>query len=286
MTVIEGVELSNTVKENIAAEVAKLGIKPGLAVILVGDDPASQSYVAGKEKAALKAGFHSVIDRLPASTTQDELIALVKKYNADPKIHGILVQSPPPPHIDEDAVIENIAPEKDVDCFHPYNFGRLFAGMQTVLPCTPKGIMRLIDHYGIELKGKRAVVIGRSNIVGKPVAMLLLQRHATVTIAHSRTEDLAAVAREADVLVTAIGKPLFVGPDMVKEGAVVIDVGINRIDDANDPRGYRLVGDVDYDKVAPKCSAITPVPRGVGAMTIAMLLENTLEFAKAAAGMK
>ncbi len=284
MTVIDGTVLSKQVKEQIADEVKRLGIRPGLAVILVGEDPSSVVYVNSKEKAAAKAGFRSEVIRMPESTTQAGLLEQVRKFNEDPGIHGILVQSPPPPHIDENEIIEAIAPDKDVDCFHPRNFGRLFAGTQTVVPCTPKGVMRLIDHYGIELKGKNAVVIGRSNIVGKPTAMLLLQRHATVTIAHSRTQNLAEVARNADVLVTAIGKPRFVTADMVKQGAVVIDIGINRVDDPSSEKGYRLVGDVDYDAVAPKTSAITPVPGGVGAMTIAMLLENTLEFAKRAAG--
>ncbi len=279
MTLLEGKTLSRIEKDKIKEETQALSYQPGLTVVLVGDDPASQSYVRGKEKSAKEAGFKSEVIRLPEATSQEELLKLIERLNADASVHGILVQSPVPGHIDENVVINTIHPDKDVDCFHPRNFGLLFAGQPLVLPCTPMGIIRMLDHYQIPIEGKKAVVIGRSNIVGKPIAMLLLQRHATVTIAHSRTRDLAQLASQADILVAAIGKPLMIGPDMIKPGAVVIDVGINRIEDPGSEKGYRLVGDVDFDAVKDKCSAITPVPGGVGAMTIAMLLRNTLQMA-------
>jgi methylenetetrahydrofolate dehydrogenase (NADP+)/methenyltetrahydrofolate cyclohydrolase len=279
--IIDGKALAQTIREGIAEEVRLLekntGIKPGLAAVLVGDDPASAVYVKNKKIACEKAGLYPQEHRLPASTTQEALLKLIQQLNVDPRIHGILVQLPLPPGIDSQVILQAVSPEKDVDGFHPVNVGRLVAGDPVFIPCTPKGVIEMIDSTGQDIAGKRAVVIGRSNIVGKPVAMLLLHRHATVTICHSRTKDLPGVAREADVLIAAIGKPLFVTPDMVKEGAVVIDVGINRLADG------KLVGDVDFDRVKERAGWITPVPGGVGPMTIAMLLHNTLESAKRAA---
>jgi methylenetetrahydrofolate dehydrogenase (NADP+)/methenyltetrahydrofolate cyclohydrolase len=234
--------------------------------------------VKNKKIACEKAGLYPQEHCLPASTTQEALLKLIQQLNADARIHGILVQLPLPPGIDSQAILQAVSPEKDVDGFHPVNVGRLVGGDPVFIPCTPKGVIEMIDSTGQDIAGKRAVVIGRSNIVGKPVAMLLLHRHATVTICHSRTKDLPGVAREADILIAAIGKPLFVTPDMVKEGAVVIDVGINRLADG------KLVGDVDFDRVKERAGWITPVPGGVGPMTIAMLLQNTLESAKRAAG--
>ncbi len=280
--IIDGKALAQTIREGIAEEVRLLekdrGIKPGLAAILVGDDPASAVYVKNKKIACEKAGLYPEEHRLPASTTQEALLKLIQQLNVDPRIHGILVQLPLPPGIDSQAILQAVTPEKDVDGFHPVNVGRLVGGDPVFIPCTPKGVIQMIDSTGQDIAGKRAVVIGRSNIVGKPVAMLLLHRHATVTICHSRTKDLPSVAREADILIAAIGKPLFVTADMVKKGAVVIDVGINRLADG------KLVGDVDFDRVKDRAGWITPVPGGVGPMTIAMLLQNTLESAKRAAG--
>ncbi len=280
--IIDGKALAQTIREGIAEEVRLLekdtGIKPGLAAILVGDDPASAVYVKNKRIACEKAGLYPQEHLLPASTTQEALLKLIHQLNVDSRIHGILVQLPLPPGIDSQAILQAVSPEKDVDGFHPVNVGRLVAGDPVFIPCTPKGVIRMIDSTGQDIAGKRAVVIGRSNIVGKPVAMLLLHRHATVTICHSRTKDLPGVVREADILIAAIGKPLFVTPDMVKEGAVVIDVGINRLADG------KLVGDVDFDRVKERAGWITPVPGGVGPMTIAMLLHNTLESAKRSAG--
>ena len=276
--IIDGKALALRLREDIAQEVSALeketGIKPGLAAVLVGDDPASAVYVRNKKIACEKAGLYPQEHRLPAATTQETLLALIHKLNADPKIHGILVQLPLPPHIESKAILQAVSPEKDVDGFHPVNVGRLVEGSPVFVPCTPKGVIHMIDSTGLDIAGKRAVVIGRSNIVGKPVAMLLLHRHATVTICHSRTKDLPSVVREADIVIAAIGKPLFVTPDMVKEGAVVIDVGINRLADG------KLVGDVDFDHVKERAGWITPVPGGVGPMTIAMLLQNTLESAQ------
>jgi len=276
--IIDGKALALKFREGIAQEVAALevdkGIKPGLAAVLVGDDPASAVYVRNKKIACEKAGLYPQEHLLPASTTQEALLALIQQLNADPKIHGILVQLPLPAHIDSQVILQAVSPEKDADGFHPVNVGRLVGGDPVFVPCTPKGVIHMIDSTGIDITGKRAVVIGRSNIVGKPVAMLLLHRHATVTICHSRTKDLPAVVHEADIVIAAIGKPAFVTPGMVKEGAVVIDVGINRL-----PNG-KLVGDVDFDRVKERASWITPVPGGVGPMTIAMLLQNTLESAK------
>ena len=280
--IIDGKALAQTIREGIAEEVRLLekdtGIKPGLAAVLVGDDPASAVYVRNKRIACEKAGLYPEEYLLPVSTTQDALLKLIHQLNVDSRIHGILVQLPLPQGIDSQAILQAVSPEKDVDGFHPVNVGRLVAGDPVFIPCTPKGVIQMIDSTGQDIVGKRAVVIGRSNIVGKPVAMLLLHRHATVTICHSRTKDLPGVVREADILIAAIGKPLFVIPDMVKEGAIVIDVGINRLADG------KLVGDVDFDRVKERAGWITPVPGGVGPMTIAMLLHNTLESAKRSAG--
>ena len=261
------------------------GIQPGLAVVLVGDDPASRAYVRSKDRKAAELGLHSVKEELPADTSQEQLLALVEKLNADPAVHGILVQSPPPPQIDEAAIVRAIDPRKDVDGFHPVNVAKLALEDPTgFVPCTPLGCIRLLLDYGIETAGKNAVVVGRSMIVGKPMALLLMKRgpggDATVTVAHSRTKNLAAVTRAADIVVAAIGRPHFLGSDHIRDGAVVIDVGINRIDDPSNPKGYRLVGDVDYDAVAERCAAITPVPGGVGPMTIAMLMSNCVTAAE------
>lgn len=276
--IIDGKALAQTIREGIAEEVRVLekdtGITPGLAAVLVGDDPASAVYVKNKKIACEKAGLYPQEHLLPASTTQEALLKLIHQLNEDSRIHGILVQLPLPPAIDSQAILQAVSPEKDVDGFHPVNVGRLVEGNPVFIPCTPKGVLQMIDSTGQDIAGKRAVVIGRSNIVGKPVAMLLLHRHATVTICHSRTKDLPGVVREADIVIAAIGKPRFVTADMVKEGAVVIDVGINRLADG------KLVGDVDFDRVKEQAGWITPVPGGVGPMTIAMLLQNTLESAK------
>lgn len=277
MNIIDGKAVSKKVKEDVKAECEQLkakGITPGLAVIIVGDDPASQVYVHNKEVACEACGFYSVKYALPAETTQDELNALVDKLNKDDKINGILCQLPLPSHLDDKEVINRIEPLKDVDAFHPVNVGAIMIGDYNYLPCTPAGVMELIHSTGIDVSGKKAVVMGRSNIVGKPMAMLLLHENATVEITHSRTQNLADITKEADILVAAIGKAKFVKADMVKDGAVVIDVGMNR-----DENG-KLCGDVDFEDVKDKCSFITPVPGGVGPMTIAMLMKNTLTAAK------
>lgn len=256
------------------------GVTPGLAVVIVGNHPASLAYVRAKDKTCRELGMLSRKIELPAETTQEQLLRVVAELNADPAIHGILVQSPPPPHIDEAAVVRAIDPRKDVDGFHPENVAALALDDPAALvPCTPLGCLELLRAHGIATAGVRVVIVGRSLIVGKPMALLLLRKgtDATVTVAHSRTADLAAVCRKADVLIAALGRPHFLGVDHVREGAVVIDVGINRVEDRSAARGYRLVGDVDYEAVAPKCQAITPVPGGVGPMTIAMLMRNTLE---------
>ncbi len=282
-TLINGKEVAEQIRKKLKAEVAELtaqGRTPGLAVVLVGEDPASQVYVGSKVKACAELGIYSQKWALPAETTQEELVELIHKLNADSRIHGILVQSPPPPHIDEEAVILNIDPAKDVDGFHPMNVARLVLEDDTgFVPCTPMGCMELLSACGIPTAGKHAVVIGRSMIVGKPMANLLVSKkaNATVTIAHSRTQNLAALCRSADILVAAVGRPEMVTADFVKPGAVVLDVGINRIPDATRPRGYRIVGDVDFEAVKDICSAITPVPGGVGPMTIAMLMANTVK---------
>jgi methylenetetrahydrofolate dehydrogenase (NADP+) / methenyltetrahydrofolate cyclohydrolase len=288
MQIIEGAKVAAQVLEECRQDIAQLasrGLKPGLAVILVGSDPASQAYVRSKDKKCQELGLHSVKLELPASTTQEELLARVREFNADPSIHGILVQSPPPKHIDEAEVVRAIDPAKDVDGFHPVNVAKLaLEDASGFVPCTPLGCQRLLISAGIETAGARVVVVGRSMIVGKPMAMLLMAKgkggDATVTVAHSRTRDLAAVCREADIIVAAIGRPGFITKEHVKEGAVVIDVGINRVEDATSAKGYKLVGDVAYEEVAPLCKAITPVPGGVGPMTIAMLMANTIKACK------
>lgn len=282
-TIIDGKEVARQIREGLAAEIAELkaqGKTPGLAVVLVGEDPASQVYVGSKVRACEELGLYSQKWELPADTTQEQLVELIHKLNADDRIHGILVQSPPPPHIDEEAVILNIDPRKDVDGFHPANVAKLvLEDEEGFVPCTPLGCMELLKAYGIPTAGKHAVVIGRSLIVGKPMANLLVSKkaNATVTIAHSRTADLPGLCRTADIIVAAVGRPEMVKADYVKDGAVVLDVGINRIPDSTRPRGYRIVGDVDYEAVKDKCSAITPVPGGVGPMTIAMLMANTVK---------
>ena len=273
---LDGKAMSAELREELALRVQRLkekGVTPGLAVILVGDDPASQIYVKNKELGCQQVGIHSVTICLPETASQAELEAQIDKLNADASIHGILVQLPLPQGLDEAAALARILPEKDVDGFHLLNAGRLFTGQQGVVACTPKGAMEMLHRTGIDLSGKEAVVVGRSNIVGKPMAMLLLQENATVTICHSRTANLAEHTRRADVLVAAVGKPRFITADMVKPGAVVIDVGINRVDG-------KVVGDVDFDAVREVASWITPVPGGVGRMTITMLLANTIEAAE------
>jgi methylenetetrahydrofolate dehydrogenase (NADP+)/methenyltetrahydrofolate cyclohydrolase len=263
------------------------GITPGLAVVLIGENPASLAYVRSKDKTCRELGMHSRKIELPAATTQDELLRIVADLNADPAIHGILVQSPPPPHIDEAAIVRAIDPRKDVDGFHPLNVAALAMDDPAALvPCTPLGCLELLRAHDIATAGARVVIVGRSLIVGKPMALLLLRKgtDATVTVAHSRTADLAAVCRQADILIAALGRPHFLGPDHVRDGAVVLDVGINRLEDPSALRGYRLVGDVDFDAVAPKCRAITPVPGGVGPMTIAMLMRNTVEACRRQTG--
>ena len=288
MQLISGKEVAETVLEECRQQIAELagkGVKPGLAVVLVGADPASRAYVRSKDRKCHELGLHSVKYELPAETTQAELIALVRELNADPAIHGILVQSPPPPHIDEAEIVRTIDPGKDVDGFHPVNVAKLALEDPTgFVPCTPLGCQRLLIAAGIETKGAHAVVVGRSMIVGKPMALLLMAKgpggDATVTVAHSRTRDLGEITRQADIIVAAIGRPDFIKAEHVKEGAVVIDVGINRVDDASVEKGYRLVGDVAFDEVAPKCRAITPVPGGVGPMTRAMLLANVVSMAE------
>ena len=274
---IDGKEISARVKARVAEEVATLkaeGISVGLAVVIVGDDPASRIYVNSKKKACALCGIDSYEYALPASTTQEELLALVKKLCADDAVNGILVQLPLPSHLDEGQIIAAIDPKKDVDAFHAVNVGKIMIGDFDFLPCTPAGCMELIDSTGVSVEGKRCVVIGRSNIVGKPMAMLLLHRNGTVTICHSRTKNLAAITREADILVAAVGRPRFVTADMVKEGAVVIDVGMNRLPDG------KLCGDVDFEAVREKAGYITPVPGGVGPMTIATLMQNTVTAAR------
>lgn len=280
--IISGKEISALVRADLKKEVDQLkaqGTTPGLAVILVGEDPASQTYVKNKEKACLELGIHSEVYRVPKDTTQEQVLKMVSDLNGRPEIHGILVQLPLPDHIEENAVIHEIKLEKDVDGFTPVNVGNLLIGGECFVPCTPNGIMELLDRTGVQLKGKTAVVVGRSNIVGKPVAILLLQRHATVTICHSRTADLPGVCRTADVLIVAVGKPEMVKGDWVKEGAVVIDVGVNRV-------GDKLVGDVEFETAKERASAITPVPGGVGPMTITMLMKNTIAAARRAARAK
>lgn len=282
--------MARLIRDEVAVEAAELlarGVQPGLAVVLVGEDPASQVYVRSKGKACEEAGMHSETIRLPAETTEAELLAVIDRLNADSKIHGMLVQLPLPKAINADAVLRRINPGKDVDGFHPVNVGKLVIGDPTAFkPATPYGVQEMLIRSGIETKGLHAVVVGRSNIVGRPMANLLIQDgpggNATVTVCHSRSRDLPAITRSADLLVVAIGRPNFVTADMVKPGAVVIDVGINRVEDPAAPKGYRIVGDVDFTPVAEIASAITPVPGGVGQMTIALLLKNTLQAARQA----
>ena len=288
MKLIDGKELARSLRGEIAAGVAGLkaekGVTPGLAVILVGDNPASVSYVTAKKRACAEAGMLSREIRLPAESTEEELVARVKELNADPEIHGILVQLPVPKHIRDKAVIDAIAPEKDVDGFTPVNVGKMMIGDECFLPCTPHGIIKLIEFSGMDIRGKHAVVIGRSNIVGKPVAALLARKetNATVTLCHTGTPDVGHFTRDADIVVVAAGRPNTLTGDMLKPGAVVIDVGVNRIPDATKPKGFRLVGDADFESCSKVAGAITPVPGGVGPMTITMLLWNTLESARRA----
>ncbi|EEU79219.1 bifunctional methylenetetrahydrofolate dehydrogenase/methenyltetrahydrofolate cyclohydrolase [Enterococcus faecalis] len=276
-TVINGRELADQMQAEIQKDVEKMtqqGIQPGLVVLLVGENPASQTYVRNKERAAAKIGILSKVEKLPETISEEELLAEIDKYNQDSRFHGILVQLPLPKHIDEEKILLAIDPKKDVDGFHPMNLGRLFVGKPEMIPCTPYGIMKMFEAYDIDLTGKRAVVIGRSNIVGKPMAQLLLMKNTTVTIAHSKTEHLAEVAKEADILVVAIGRGHFVTKEFVKPGAVVIDVGMNRNQEG------KLIGDVAFDEVSEIASYITPVPKGVGPMTITMLMYQTVEAAK------
>lgn len=283
MILLDGKKISSEIKEELKEKVAALknngkGV-PGLVTILVGDNPASQSYVSSKNKLCKEVGFNSKAENLDKNITEKELLDLIDKYNADDNYHGILVQLPLPKHIDENKVIQRISPDKDVDGFHPMSVGNLVIGNDTFFPCTPAGIQEILKRYNIETKGKHLVVVGRSNIVGKPIANLMLQKkenaNAIVTVCHSASKDLSKYTKDADILVAAIGVPNFIKANMVKEGVVVIDVGINRVEDKTKTKGYRVVGDVDFDEVAPKASYITPVPGGIGLMTTAMLLSNT-----------
>lgn len=291
-TIISGTALSETIRAEIAADAAafreETGVQPGLAVVIVGNDPASEVYVRSKGRAAEAAGFYSRTIRLPDDTPEDELLGVIAGLNADSRVHGILCQLPVPPHIDAQKVLLAIDPSKDVDGFHPVNAGRLAIGDPEVLaPCTPAGVIEMIVRSGYETRGMHAVVVGRSTIVGRPMALLLLRSgpggDATVTVAHSRTRDLGAITRQADILIAAVGRPQMIRGNMIRPGAVVIDVGINRVDDATAPRGYRLVGDVHFDEAMRVAEAVTPVPGGVGPMTITMLLKNTLQAASASA---
>ncbi len=283
MTIIDGKKVAADIRAELKVTVDKLkdegkGV-PGLVAILIGEDPASKVYVGMKQKACDEVGLYSKLDRLSEETTEVELLKLIDKYNNDEKIHGILVQLPLPKHINEDAIIEAISPSKDVDGFHPINVGNMMIGKETLYPCTPHGVVELLKRYNIETKGKHVVVVGRSNIVGKPVANMLLQKkagaNAIVTVVHSAAEDLTLFTKQADILIAAIGVPEFIKADMVKDGVVIIDVGVNRVEDSSKKSGYKLVGDVDFANVSEKSSFITPVPGGVGPMTIAMLLQNT-----------
>lgn len=283
---IDGKQISAEIRSEVAAEVVRLkaaGVEPGLAVILVGDNPASVSYVTAKERACVEVGIRSFPIRMAADTSEEVLLAEIERLNQDPAVHGILVQLPLPKHIDESAVIRAISPDKDVDGFHPISLGKMVLGEDTFLPCTPHGIIQLLIRSGVETSGKHVVVVGRSNIVGKPVANLLIQKaagaNATVTICHTGTKDMASFTRQADILIVAAGRPNTVTADMVKPGVVVIDVGVNRIEDATKKNGFRLVGDVDYPAISEIADKITPVPGGVGPMTIAMLMANTAKSA-------
>jgi len=285
--ILSGKEVAAAVKEDLIQRIETLanrGVKPGLTAVLVGEDPASKVYVRSKEKQSAKLGFNSQVLRLPASTTEKQLLDIVRGLNADESVHGILVQLPLPKHIDDQLIIETIDPSKDVDGFHPVSVGKLVLGLDGFVSCTPAGILEILKFYHIQTTGKHVVVVGRSNIVGKPMANLMIQKrdlgNATVTLVHTRTPDMGYHTRQADIIIAAAGVPEFIGADMIKPGAVVIDVGINRVDDATTEKGYRLVGDVDYAAVLDKVSAITPVPGGVGPMTIAMLLSNTVKSAE------
>jgi methylenetetrahydrofolate dehydrogenase (NADP+)/methenyltetrahydrofolate cyclohydrolase len=291
--IIDGKQVAADMRAELKEQVAQLktqGVIPGLGVILVGDDPASRSYVTAKERACEEIGLHSDDNRLPVDTTQKDLLALVQKMNADPKINGILVQLPLPKHLDEDEVLLAINPDKDVDGFHPVSVGRMVVGQKSFLSCTPHGVIQLLLRSGVKIEGANVVIVGRSNIVGKPLANMLIQKNpmgnATVTVCHTRTKDMARFTREADIVIAAAVWPNTVTADMVKDGAVVIDVGVNRVEDATKKNGYRLVGDVDFEAIKEKASFITPVPGGVGPMTITMLLHNTVESAKRAAGLE
>jgi len=282
MRLLTGKEVAEHVYAEIRESLAvHPGLVPTLAVILVGDDPSSVTYVASKGKMCEKLGFGHQDYHLASDTSMEDILTLVDRLNKDESVDGILVQSPLPSTLDENKVIETIDPKKDVDGFHPVNVGRTLIGIPAMVSCTPFGVMEMLDFYGIPTEGRHVVIVGRSNIVGKPLASLLIQkgRDATVTLCHSRTRDLRAITTSADILMVAVGKPGFIGADMVKDGAVVFDIGVNRVPDPTAKKGYRVVGDVDFDAVAPKCEAITPVPKGVGVMTIAMLMRNTLKAA-------
>jgi methylenetetrahydrofolate dehydrogenase (NADP+)/methenyltetrahydrofolate cyclohydrolase len=290
--IIDGKQVAADIRAELKDEIAALkrrGVTPGLGVVLVGEDPASVSYVTGKERACEEIGIYSSDNRLPAQTPQQELIALIERLNKNPRIHGILVQLPLPRHLSEPQVLRAIDPNKDVDGLHPVNVGRMVIGEKAFLPCTPHGVVQLLVRSGVTIEGTHVVVVGRSNLVGKPLANMLIQKsptgNATVTVCHTRTKDLPRYTRQADILVAAVGRPRTITADMVKDGAVVIDVGVSRVDDATKKSGYRLVGDVDFDAVKEKASLITPVPGGVGPLTITMLLYNTVESAKRAAGL-
>jgi methylenetetrahydrofolate dehydrogenase (NADP+)/methenyltetrahydrofolate cyclohydrolase len=289
--IIDGKQIAADMQGELKKEVAKLekqGIVPGLGVVLVGEDPASKSYVTAKERACEELGIYSDDNRLPTDSTQEKLIALINRMNTDPKINGILVQLPLPKHLDESEVLLAINPDKDVDGFHPTNIGKMVAGQAAFLPCTPHGVIQLLQRNGVKIEGSHVVIVGRSNIVGKPLANMLIQKskdgNATVTVCHTKTKDLAHHTRQADIIIAAAGRPNTITADMVKDGVVVIDVGVNRVEDKTAKKGYRLVGDVDFEAVKEKASLITPVPGGVGPMTITMLLYNTVESAKRAAG--
>lgn len=291
--IIDGKQVAADMRAELKEKVAKLkteGIVPGLAVVLVGEDPASKSYVTAKERACEEIGIYSNDNRLSADTSQEELMALIDKLNNDPKINGILVQLPLPKHLNESEVLLEIDPNKDVDGFHPVNVGKMVVGEKAFLPCTPHGIIQLLLRSNVKIEGAEVVIVGRSNIVGKPIANMLIQKkdmgNATVTVCHTRTKNIAEHCLRADIIIAAAGRPNTVTADMVKDGAVIIDVGVNRVEDATKKRGYRLVGDVDFEAIKEKASLITPVPGGVGPMTITMLLFNTVESAERAAGKK
>jgi len=289
--IIDGKEIARQIREELAVEITQLkekGIVPGLGVILVGDDPASRSYVTAKEKACHEVGIFSDDNRLPADATQAELLSLIRKMNADPKINGILVQLPLPKHLNESEVLLTIDPDKDVDGFHPTNVGRMVVGEKAFLPCTPHGVLQMLRRSGVRIEGAHVVIVGRSNIVGKPLANMLMAKgkmgNATVTVCHTKTRDIGHFTRQADIVIAAAGRPNTVTAEMIREGAVVIDVGVNRIEDATKKAGFRLVGDADFEGCKARASMITPVPGGVGPMTITMLLYNTVESARRADG--